>query len=230
MKKQILTILLSLLVIPNLIGPLVVLAASQTATPSASPTLKAATTSATPSQTEDIQEKIKALVKENLSATESNLKEKINQHTLVGYVGHIQNINSGNITLTTREESLLQVTTDGNTNYIKDGLAAKLSTLAISDKIIVIGTLLKEDIVLAKRIVVVKEDPNAMTSGVIFGTVSTVDIKKKIIGITNNSKEILYTLTKKSTIVISEIKVGDPIFAITKKFENKDYISRAKVI
>ncbi len=203
---------------------------TKTATPSATPTEKVATIAATPSQTEDIQEKIKSLVKENLTATESNLKEKINQKTLVGYVGYVKSINSGNITLTSKDESLIQITTDDKTAYIKEAKPGKLTTIAISDKIIVIGTLLKEDIILAKRIIVIKEDPSAMVSGTIFAKVSSVDAKKKIIGLSIEGKEVLYTLTKKSTIVITDIKPGSSIFAITKKFEGKDYLSTAKVI
>lgn len=230
--KNILYLVLFLLI------PSAVMAAS--ATTSATPTLKdatssgivqkTATTAATPSQSEDIQEKIKALVKENLSATESTLKEKINQHVLVGYVGLISSINSGNISLTSKDDSLLQITTDDNTTYVKAGLSSKLSSLAISDKIIVMGTLLKEDIVLAKKIVVVKEDPSAMTSATVFAKVTSVDVKKKVIGLSINNKEVLHTLTKKSTIDISEIKVDTRIFAITKKYEGKDYISVAKTI
>ncbi len=242
MKKNLLIIVASLLifiitiVIPakagiHLVTPnYFINAASSTATPSAFLTKTDATNSATPSQSGDIQEKIKTLVKENLSATESELKEKINQHTLVGYVGPIQTINSGNLTLNTQDDSLLQITTDDNTIYIKNGSSIKLSSLAISDKIIVIGTLLKEDIILAKRITVVKEDPDAMTSDTIFAKVSSVDVKKKIIFLSINDKEVPYTLTRKSTIDIDDIKAGVSVFAITKKYDGKDYLSRAKVI
>ncbi len=206
-------------------------AIAATSTPSATPTTKTATQSAvTPSETQDIQEKIKTLVKENLSATESNLKEKINQHTLVGYVGAIKSINSGNITIDTKDGSLIQITSDGKTVFTKSGAASKLSALALSDKIIVIGTLLKEDIVLAKRIIVADIEENPMTSNVVAAKITSIDLKKKTIGLTAKDTEVIYTLTKKSTVVLGDLQVGQSLFAITKKYEGKDYLSRAKVI
>lgn len=208
--------------------------AATTSTPSATPTTKTATQSAiTPSETQDIQEKIKTLVKENLSATESNLKEKINQHTLVGYVGHIKSINSGNVTIDTKDGSLIQITSDTKTVFTsKTGSASKLSALALSDKIIVIGTLLKEDIVLAKKVMVVEVDENAMTSHILVAKITSIDVKKKTIGLTvqDTDTEVIYTLTKKSTVILGDLQVGQSLFAITKKYEGKDYLSRAKVI
>ncbi|HCQ31115.1 TPA: hypothetical protein DIU27_01865 [Candidatus Collierbacteria bacterium] len=222
---------LTLFVIPAQAGihpiiPSHVLAAAKTATPSATPT----ETTITPSQTQDIQEKIKALVKENLSATESTLKEKINQQTLVGFVGLTQSINSGNITINTKDGTILQITTDEKSVIYKGGANIKISSMAISDKIIVIGTLLKEDIVLAKRVVAIPDEPILIVSGTMVSKVSSVDIKKKLIGLTINNQEVVYGLTKKSTIKMENIKVGTTIFAITKKFEGKDLLSRAKVI
>ncbi|KKT40147.1 hypothetical protein A3K29_04580 [Candidatus Collierbacteria bacterium RIFOXYB2_FULL_46_14] len=207
-----------------------VLAATTVATPSATPSATPTVITITPSQTQDIQEKIKTLVKENLSATESTLKEKINQRTLVGFVGLIQSINSGNITINTKDGTILQITTDEKSVYNKAGTGIKISSLAISDKIIVIGTLLKEDIVLAKRIVVVPDEPIQIVSGTIVSKVSSVDIKKKLIGLTVNNQEVLFGLTKKSTIKIEEIKAGMTIFAITKKYDGKDLLSRAKIL
>ena len=205
------------------IHPHSTLAASST--PSAT-----STASATPSETLDIQEKIKTLVKENLSATESNLKEKINLKTLVGYVGTINSINSGNITIDSKDGTLVQITTETKTTYTKSGAASKLSSLALSDKIIVIGTLIKDDIILAKKISVVVEEPNPVVSGTVVAKISSLDLKKKIIGLSVDDKEVLYSLTKKSTIKLDELQVGQTIFAITKKYDGKDLLSRAKVI
>ena len=205
-----------------LLLPSKVLAATSSATPTEA--------AVTPSQTLDIQEKIKALVKENLSATESTLKERINQQTLVGYVGLIQSINSGNISINTKDGTILQVTTDGNTVIYKVGSKVKLGSLAISDKMIVIGTLLKADIVLAKRILVIPDEPNPVISGTIVAKISSVDLKKKLIGLSVNEQEVIYGLTKKSTVKMENMKAGSTIFAITKKFEGKDLLSRAKIL
>ena len=185
---------------------------------------------ATPSATQDIQDKIKKMVEENISSTEASLREKINLQILVGYVGVINSINSGNITIDSKEGPLIQITTDTKTTYLKSGSITKLASLAISDKIIIIGTLIKDDIVLAKRVIVVEIDPNPLTSATIVAKISSVDIKKKTIGLNVNNQEVLYTLTKKSTIKLVDLNAGQTIFAITKKYEGKDYLSRAKVI
>jgi len=203
-----------------------ILAATKVAIPSATPTEAIVT----PSQAQDIQEKIKTLVKENLNATESTLKERINQQTLTGFVGLIQSINSGNLSINTKESVVLQITADEKTIINKNGKGIKFSSLAISDKVIVIGTLLKEDIILAKRVMVIPDEPVLVVSDTIVAKVSTVDIKKKLIGLTINNHEVVYGLTKKSIIKINDLKVGVTIFAITKKYEGKNLLSRAKVL
>jgi len=203
-----------------------ILAATKVAIPSATPTEAIVT----PSQAQDIQEKIKTLVKENLNATESTLKERINQQTLTGFVGLIQSINSGNLSINTKESVVLQITTDEKTIINKNGKGIKFSSLAISDKVIVIGTLLKEDIILAKRVMVIPDEPVLVVSDTIVAKVSTVDIKKKLIGLTINNQEVVYGLTRKSIIKINDLKVGVTIFAITKKYEGKNLLSRAKVL
>lgn len=185
---------------------------------------------ATPSATQDIQEKIKRMVEENISSTEADLREKINLQTLVGYVGTVKSINSGNITLDSKEGSLLQITTNEKTTYSKSGSASKLTSLALSDKIIIIGTLIKDDIIMAKRIMVVEVDDNPLTSGTIVAKISSLDLKKKTVGLSIDDKEILYTLTKKSTIKLGELEAGQTIFAITKNYDGKDFLSRAKII
>ena len=202
-----------------------ILAASATPSPTATPSA-----SITPSETQDIQQKIKNLVKENLSATETSLKDKINLQTLVGYVGEINSINSGNISIDSKDDNMIQITTNENTVYSKSGSNIKLSSLALSDKIIIIGTLLNDNIVLAKKVVVVEVDSNPMISGTIYATIVSLDSKKKTISLSINGEEIVYSLTKKSDIKLSELKPGQNIFAITKKYEGKDYLSRAKVI
>ena len=185
---------------------------------------------ATPSATQSLQDTIKKMVEENISSTEASLREKINLQILVGYVGVINSINSGNITIDSKEGPLIQITTDAKTTFIKSGSVIKLSSLALSDKIIVIGTLIKDDIILAKRVAVVQVDPNPMTSSTLVAKISSVDIKKKTVGLNIFDKEVLYTLTKKSTIKLTDLKADLTIFAITKKYEGKDFLSRAKVI
>lgn len=185
---------------------------------------------ATPSATQDIEEKIKKMVKENIGSTEATLREKINLQTLVGYVGTVKSINSGNITLDSKEGALIQITTNEKTTYSKFGSASKLGSLALSDKIIIIGTFIKDDIIMAKRIAVVAVDDNPLTSGTIVAKISSLDLKKKTVGLSVDGKEILYTLTKKSTIKLGDLEAGQTIFAITKKYDGKDLLARAKIL
>lgn len=190
----------------------------------------ASETTATPSGAQDLQEKIKKMVEENLSATESNLKEKINLQTLVGYVGTIKSVSSGNLTVDTKDSSLIQITTAEKTTIVKSGAASKLTSLALADKIIVIGTLIKDDIILAKKISVIVDEPNPVTTSTLVAQISSLDLKKKTLGLNINNTEVIYSLTKKSTIKLEEFEVGQTIFAIAKKYEGKNFLSRAKVI
>lgn len=223
MKNKSLVSLIFLIAIfsQGTIHPVYATTVTPTATPSAS---------VTPSDTQDIQEKIKTMVKENIGSTEASLREKINLQTLVGYVGTVKSINSGNITLDSKEGTLIQITTNDKTSFTKVGAPSKLSSLALSDKVIVIGTLIKDDIVLAKRVSIVEIDDNPLLSGTIVAKISSLDLKKKIVGLSIQDKEVLYTLTKKSTIKLDQLQTGQTIFAITKKYDGKDFLSRAKVL
>ena len=219
MKKQIIYLfVLSTIVIPGLTrNPSPILAA--TASPSA-----------TPSETQDIQEKIKKMVEENLSTTESNLKEKINLQTLVGSVGTNKTINSGNLTIDSKEGTLIQITTSDKTIIVKSGATSKLSSLALADKIIIIGTLIKDDIVLAKKISVVVDETNPVTTNIVVAKINSINLQKKIMGLNQNETEIVYSLTKKSTVKLGDFEVGQTIFAIAKKYQGNDFLSRAKII
>jgi hypothetical protein len=185
-----------------------------------------ATSSATPTNLED---KIKNLVKENLNTTESNLKEAINLKSLTGHVGSIKTISSGNITIET-DGNLFQVATADKTIITKGGMPAKLLSLAIADKVIVIGNPLKEDIIQAKSIKVILEDTDVVETDAIVATISSIDTKLKVIILTVNKIQVPYTLSKKNFIKIAELKPGQTIFAITKKYQGKDSLSRAKIL
>lgn len=213
------------------IFPSSTLAATKVATPSAiTPTIKTSqTATATPTVSDNLEDKIKTLVKENLSATESNLKDKINLKTLIGRVGSIKSISSGNLSIES-DGDLFQVTTSDKTSITKSGTAIKLSSLAISDKIIVIGTLLKDDIIQAKAIKTYSEDTDVVETDAIVAQVNSVDTKKKTIVLTINKTQVSYTLSKKNTVKLEELKPNQTVFVITKKYQGKDSISRAKIL
>lgn len=186
-----------------------------------------ATPSATPTQ--NIEDKIKTLVKDNLSTTEAKLKEKVNLQALVGYVGKITTISSGNLTLDS-QGNLLQATSTTKTAYLKDGAAIKVTSLAIGDKIIIIGTSVKDDIIQAKRITVIKDEPILVKSSAVVAKIVAVDSKKKTLTLTINDKNEVLTLSKKSTVKLEELKADQTILAIIKEYDGKLSISRAKAL
>ncbi|HSV94675.1 MAG TPA: hypothetical protein VLH94_01690 [Spirochaetia bacterium] len=186
-----------------------------------------ATPSATP--THNIEDKIKILVQENLSTTEAKLKEKVNLQTMVGYVGKITTISSGNLTLES-QGNLIQATSTTKTTYLKDGSTIKATSLAIGDKIIIIGTSIKDGIIQAKRISVIKDEPVLVKTTAVVAKISFIDPKKKTLTLFLNGTDQTLTLSKKSTVKLDELKIDQTILGIVKEYEGKLSISRAKVL
>lgn len=186
------------------------------------------TSSATQSPTK-MEDKIKLLVEENLSTTEAKLKEKVSLQTLVGFVGNIKTISSDNLTIDSKGE-LIQVTTSPKTALLKEGNAIKFSSLAIGDKVIFIGTPVKDDIVLAKRISVIKDEPVLVVTTAIVSKISSIDTKKKTITLNINGQDQTLSLSKKSTVKLDTLKADQTILGIIKEYEGKLSISRAKVL
>ncbi len=185
-----------------------------TATPSASPTTSMA-------------DQVKLLVQENLSTTEAKLKEKLNIQALVGFVGKITTISSGNLTVDS-QNNLIQITSTAQTSYQKDGSTIKATSLAIGDKVIVIGTSVKNGIVSAKRISVIKDEPVLVKTTAVVAKIVLVDIKKKTLTLNINGTDQVLTLSKKSTVKLDELAADQTILAIIKEYEGKLSISRAK--
>lgn len=187
--------------------------------------VKAETPSATP--TPNMEDRIKLLVQENLSTTEAKLKEKVDLQSLVGFVGKITTISSGNLTLDSHG-NLLQVTTTIKTAFLKDGLAIKITSLAIGDKIIVIGTSIKDGIVQAKKVTVVKDEPVLVKTTAVVAKVVSVDLKRKTITLTIDGTDRVLTLSKKTTVKLNELLAGQTILGIIKEYAGNLSISRAK--
>jgi len=184
-----------------------------------------ATPSATPTQ--NMEDKIKLLVQENLSTTEAKLKEKLNVQALVGFVGKITTISSGNLTIDSKN-NLIQITSTAQTSYLKDGSAIKATSLAIGDKVIVIGTSVKNGIITAKRVTVIKDEPVLVKTTAVIAKIIQVDTKKKTITLDINGTNQVLTLSKKSTVKLEELAADQMILAIIKEYEGKLSISRAK--
>lgn len=187
---------------------------AETVTPSASPTT-------------NMEDKIKLLVQENLSTTEAKLKEKVDLQSLVAFAGKITTMSSGNLTIDSHG-NLIQITTSTKTAFLKDSTAIKVTSLAIGDKIIVIGTSIKDDIVQAKRISVVKDEPNLVKTSATVAKIVKIDLKKKNFTLNLGGTDQQLTLSKKSNVKLEEYQVGQTIFGIIKEYDGSLSISRAK--
>jgi len=189
---------------------------AETASPEANPT-------------QNMEDKIKLLVQENLSTTEAKLKEKVDLHTLVGFAGDITSISSNNLTIESKG-NLIQITTSAKTLIQKNGSTLKFASLGIGDKIIVIGTSVKDDIVQAKRINVFKAEPVLVKTSAVVAEVVSTDTKKKTVTLTINEQDKILSLSKKSTVKIEELEQGQTILAIVKEYDGNLLISRSKVL
>ncbi len=186
--------------------------------------------SATPSAepTTNMADQVKQLIKENLATTEAKLKEKVDLQSLVGFVGKITTISSGNLTLESHG-NLIQVPTSTKTIFLKDGSSViKFTSLAINDKIIVIGTSVKDGIVSAKRITVIKDDPILVKTTAVVAKITAIDLKKKTVTLSIDGIDQALSLSKKSTVKLDEYKAGQTILGIIKEYNGSLSISRAK--
>ena len=186
-----------------------------------------ATPSATP--TPDIEEKYKLIVQENVSSIAAKLQEKVNLMSLVGYVGKITTISSGNLTVDSHGV-LLQVTSTAKTVYLKNNSTIKVTSLAIDDKVIIIGTSIKDGIIQAKRVSVIKDEPILVKTTAVIAKVVSVDIKKKTLTLTINGADQVLTLSKKSTVKLDQLSAGQTVLGIVKEYDGNLSISRAKTL
>jgi preprotein translocase subunit YajC len=190
----------------------------------------AVTTTPTTTPVYDMEAKVKALVQENISTTEAQLKQKVDLQTMVGFVGKITTIGSNSLTVDSKG-TLLQVKTDTQTTFIKSGSAAKITSLAIGDKIILIGTSLKNDIIQAKKVTVIAEvTSEQVITTAIVAKITAIDTKKKTITLNLNGTNQTLTLSKKSTVKLDTLSTGQTILGIIKEYQGKLSISRAKSI
>lgn len=186
-----------------------------------------ATPSATP--TPDIEEKYKLIVQENVSSIAAKLQEKVNLMSLVGYVGKITTISSGNLTVDSHGV-LLQITSTAKTVYLKNNSPIKATSLAIGDKVIIIGTSIRDGIIQAKRVSVIKDEPILVKTTAVIAKVVSIDTKKKTLTLTINGADQILTLSKKSTVKLDQLKVDQTILGIVKEYDGTLSISRAKAL
>lgn len=213
MKKITLLLLVYLFIlVPTTLGA--------TSTPSASPT----------TQNNQI-DKLKSIVQEYTATTEASLQKEIISKSLYGYVGKVKSVGTKNLTLEVNND-LLQVSITPNTSITKSGSEIKTTSIALADKLLVIGTKTKEDVLEAKQITYVTEEKpeNIVITKSYVTSFKNIDLKKKTFTLNIDSEDLPFTLSKKSTVKLEDFKDGDRIIAITKKYQGKYSLSRATKI
>lgn len=158
---------------------------------------------------QNIIQRFQNLPKDKLDAAEEDLKEKQEKSALVGYSGVISKMNDLSLVVDTKDAQL-QVITSTDTDIVRNGQAIKSSSLAIEEKIIIIGQLNTEDILSAKRIVAIKNTIPTFKRQTIIGPISNLDIdtSEPIIG------EFETSILKNSDIDTEEIENDAIVMAI----------------
>jgi len=177
--------------------------------------------------TNSVVEKIKDVVKNNPSPT-------LNQQRLLGLVGTVKSINTETLTLLSKNNSTLQIATDKTSILVSGSKSIKLSDIPVGAKIIVIGHYLNsEDIVFAKRLILVPKSELTTTRSTVFGTIISVNSKTKTITLTtseNKSADIL--ISTKSTPGLKDFSPDQKLFAIitTDSKDNTSTLLKGKII
>lgn len=161
---------------------------------------------------EELKERLKEVVQEKMKSTEENLENEAKLNRLSGFAGTITDIAQNAISLESRKINL-QVSIATETAIIKEGKTIKKELLSINDKIIAIGYLNPPDVLSAKRIVVIKNDPAQYTKKIIFSSVLKVDLRNKTLTLDN----LTVTLSKKLKLDITSLSPGQKIFGVVQQ-------------
>ena len=198
-----------------------------TSTASATPSTPTPTT--LPSDASNLETKIQNYVQQNLATAEAKIKEKVNQLNLVGYVGKVTSISNSSVTINSEGE-LFQVVTTDNTAIVNGNQKIKLSSIAIGDNLIVIGTLnTKNNILDAKRIVEI--DVTVTDYPVVYvGKITTVDVKKNIVTLQTSQNILKLILSKKANLKIIDFTLNGNVVTITHVQDAGIVITKAKIL
>jgi len=185
--------------------------------PSASP-------SATPTD-EKVQE-IRDVVQEKVQEKIQEIKDKIEKK---GYVGILKEMTDSTLTIETLTGEKM-VTVDSQANIVgANKKEIKLKDLEIDQKIICMGTLDENNILVAKRIVVVLPPTKPVPQReVFFGKIAEIDTKLKTINLTHLKKidkTFLAKVNEKTVFsdgAFKDLKVEQIITVITSKTKKNE--------
>ena len=177
-----------------------VYAASPTPTPKLTPTASPPAT-LTPTSTED--EKVQE-IREAINQKVQQIKEKIEKKA---YVGNILEITDSTITLSNFRGKQRVRITEATTLIGSDKKTIKVTDLAVGDKVIALGEISENEILEAKRVIVVPARKTATPKRlVINGKITTIDTKKSAITVTSikNLDETIDLKIDKGSSLISQ--------------------------
>lgn len=99
----------------------------------------------------------------------------------------------------------------------------------MADKILIFGIKNKDGVLQAKIITVlaVEDETTIVITKAEVATIKNIDLKKKTFVLVIGQESVPFTLSKKTTVKLEELKDGDTLFAITKKYQGKFSLSRA---
>lgn len=189
------------------------------------------TPSATPTNQSNQIDKLKSIVQEYTATTEAILQKEIISKSLVGYTGKVKSVGTKNLTLEI-DGDLLQVSISATTSITKSNAEIKTTSIALADKLLVMGTKTKEGVLEAKRVIVIEEEKpeNIVITKSYISQIKNIDLKKKTFILSIDSVDQVFTLSKKTSVKLEDYKDGDNIIAITKKYQGKYSLSRASKI
>ena len=162
---------------------------------------------------EQLKERIKSVVQEQLKSTEANLESKTNTIMLVGYQGTVADITQYALTLVS-DKTNFQVSADLDTVIVKSGKNIKFEQLSIKDLVLVIGTLDSNEILKAKRVVVLVGQTTPPAKQIIFAPISKISLKNKTVTVSLNQKDVVLNPSKNLKLDLATLTLGQKLFAV----------------
>lgn len=186
-----------------------VLAQTSTDTPVASPS----------AIQEQIKERIKNVVQEKLKSTEENLENKAASGIIVGYQGVVTDIAENSLTLLS-DKTNYQISVSSGSAIIKNGKTIKPDQISIKDTIIVIGNSIANEVINAKRIVLVTDNTPSPQRQVIFAPIAKINTKSQSLAVTYKGKNQVLVLDKKLKLDLTTLKMGQMLFGLIQMPDN----------
>ena len=194
-------------------------------TPSPKPTNTTATPSGSLTPTVSVDENVKVIrdaIKEQVDQIKANIEKK-------AFVGIISQITDSTITLNNfRGKQRIRITED-TTIIAANKKEIKIGDLALDNKVIAMGTVGDDEILAAKRVIVVLPPPTPVAKRIVtFGKILTIDTKNSqitlspvkednaIASIITINKDTYFTLQSdlKSSPKFKDLKEGQKVFVI----------------